>query len=132
MLIGQMVEELDARHRLDKTYFILCSDHGHHGGQTANLSHYDLADEFFYKPRLLTPDGNWVGGGLGLSVRQHRFWNRHPEDRPIDFVFVDGDQDGQPASSCRTANTNRAIGTANRGRPTCWRIASRIMSGRST
>jgi arylsulfatase A-like enzyme len=93
-LIGQMVAELDARHRLDRTYFILCSDHGHHGGQTSNLSHYDLADEFFYKPRLLTPDGKWVGGGLGLSVRQHRFWNRHTDDRPIDFIFVDGDQDG--------------------------------------
>jgi arylsulfatase A-like enzyme len=93
-LIGQMVAELEARHRLDRTYFILCSDHGHHGGQTANLSHYDLSDEFFFKPRLLTPDGTWVGGGLGLSVRQHRFWNRHPEDRPVDFVFVDADQDG--------------------------------------
>ena len=89
-----MVAELEARHRLDRTYFILCSDHGHHGGQMANLSHYDLSDEFFFKPRLLTPDGTWVGGGLGLSVRQHRFWNRHPEDRPVDFVFVDADQDG--------------------------------------
>jgi arylsulfatase A-like enzyme len=94
LLIGQMVDEIEARHRLDRTYFILCSDHGHHGGQKENLSHYDLADEFFYKPRLLTPDGAWVGGGLGLSVRQHRFWNRHPEDRPIDFVFIDADQDG--------------------------------------
>ena len=93
-LIGQMVAELEARHRLERTYFILCSDHGHHGGRTANLSHFDLADEFFYKPRLLTPDGTWVGGGLGLSVRQHRFWNRHPEDRPVDFVFIDADQDG--------------------------------------
>jgi len=94
VLIGQMLAELDAQRRLDRTYFILCSDHGHHGGQTANLSHYDLADEFFYKPRLLTADGKWVGGGLGLSVRQHRFWNRHPEDKAINFVFVDADQDG--------------------------------------
>lgn len=94
VLIGNMVAELEARHRLERTYFILCSDHGHHGGRTSNLSHYDLADEFFYKPRLLTADGTWVGGGLGLSVRQHRYWNRHPEDRPIDFVFVDADQDG--------------------------------------
>jgi arylsulfatase A-like enzyme len=93
-LIGKMVAELDALHRLDRTYFVLCSDHGHHGGQTANLSHFDLADEFFYKPRLVTADGAWIGGGLGLSVRQHRFWNRHPEDRPVDFVFIDADQDG--------------------------------------
>lgn len=108
-LIGQMVHELEGRRRLERTYFILCSDHGHHGGRTTNLSHYDLADEFFYKPRLVAADGTWVGGGLGLSVRQHRFWNRHPNDRPIDFVFVDADEDGAarvylPHGHFRTGN----------------------------
>jgi hypothetical protein len=31
---------------------------------------------------------------LGLSVRQHRFWNRHAEDDGRAFVFLDGDSDG--------------------------------------
>ena len=94
MLIGQMVSELQGRGRLDRTYFILCSDHGHHGGRTSNLAHYDIADEFFHKSRILSTDGSWVGGGLGLSVRQHRVWNRHPGDRPVDFVWIDADSDG--------------------------------------
>jgi hypothetical protein len=94
VLIGQMVQEVAARGRLDRTYFILCSDHGHHGGRTTHLAHFDMADEFFHKSRIVTADGTWVGGGLGLSVRQHRFWNKHPEDRAVDFVYIDADSDG--------------------------------------
>jgi len=94
VLIGQMVQEIQGRGQLDRTYFILCSDHGHHGGRTTQLSHFDLADEFFYKPRIVTADGTWVGGGLGLSVRQHRFWNKHPEDKAVNFVWLDADSDG--------------------------------------
>jgi arylsulfatase A-like enzyme len=94
VLIGQMVQEVEARGRLDRTYFILCSDHGHHGGRTTHLAHFDMADEFFHKSRIVTADGTWVGGGLGLSVRQHRFWNKHPEDRAVDFVYIDADSDG--------------------------------------
>jgi arylsulfatase A-like enzyme len=93
-LVGQMVDEIAGRHRLDRTYFILCSDHGHHGGRSTHLSHFDIADEFFHKTRIVSPDGRLIGGGLGLSVQQHRFWNRHPEDRSNEFVFVDADSDG--------------------------------------
>ncbi len=94
VLIGQMLQEIQGRGQLDRTYFILCSDHGHHGGRTTQLSHFDLADEFFYKPRIVSTDGTWVGGGLGLSVRQHRFWNKHPEDKSVNFVWLDADSDG--------------------------------------
>jgi arylsulfatase A-like enzyme len=94
VLIGQMVEEIEGRGQLDRTYFILCSDHGHHGGRTMHLAHFDIVNEFFYKPRVVSADGTWVGGGLGLSVRQHRYWNRHPEDKSTNFVWIDADSDG--------------------------------------
>ena len=94
VLIGQMLEEVQGRGRLDRTYFILCSDHGHHGGRTTHLAHFDIADEFFHKSRIVSADGTWVGGGLGLSVRQHRFWNKHPEDKAVNFVWLDADSDG--------------------------------------
>ena len=94
VLIGQMVEEIQGRGEFDRTYFILCSDHGHHGGRTMHLAHFDIADEFFFKPRVVSADGAWVGGGLGLSVRQHRFWNKHPEDKSTNFVWLDADSDG--------------------------------------
>ncbi len=93
-LIGETIEQLAKQHRLDKTYFMLVSDHGHHGGRESHLSHFDLAHELFYRPREMTPDGAWAGGGLGLSVRQHRIWNRHPSDHSRAFVFIDGDSDG--------------------------------------
>jgi Type I phosphodiesterase / nucleotide pyrophosphatase len=94
VLIGQMVQEIEGRGDFGRTYFILCSDHGHHGGRTTHLAHFDIANEFFYKPRMVSADGTWVGGGLGLSVRQHRYWNRHPEDKSTNFVWLDADSDG--------------------------------------
>jgi len=93
-MIGRVADQLAAQGRLQSTYFVLVSDHGHHGGQGRHLSNFDLANEFFFKTRQLSSDKTWLGGGLGLSVRQHRFWNRHPEDGSRDFVFVDGDSDG--------------------------------------
>ncbi|HUG89274.1 MAG TPA: alkaline phosphatase family protein, partial [Planctomycetaceae bacterium] len=94
LMIGRVVAQLRALGRLDCTYLFLVSDHGHHGGRDSHLSQFDIANELFYKPRELTPDGCWVGGGLGLSVRQHRFWNRHKGDGSRAFVFLDGDSDG--------------------------------------
>jgi hypothetical protein len=93
-LVGQVVAELAAQHRLDSTYLMLISDHGHLGGQRTHLARFDLADEFFFSPRQVTRDGRWVGGGLGLSVRQHRTANWHSGDKAGQFVFVDGDSDG--------------------------------------
>ncbi|GAB4137998.1 MAG: hypothetical protein Tsb009_05830 [Planctomycetaceae bacterium] len=93
-LIGRIVEELKARKQLDKTYFMLVSDHGHHGGRTSHLSHFDIANELFYRPRERTEDGRLIGGGLGLSVRQHRLWNRHREDKSREFVYLDANSDG--------------------------------------
>jgi len=93
-MLGEIVAELEARGLMHRTYFLLISDHGHHGGRTTHLAHFDLANEVFHKTREMSADGRWVGGGLGMSVRQHRFWNRHPEDGSRDFVFIDGDSDG--------------------------------------
>ncbi|HUG17684.1 MAG TPA: alkaline phosphatase family protein [Planctomycetaceae bacterium] len=93
-LIEKVVRSLEAQGLRDSTYFMLVSDHGHHGGRESHLTHYDLADELFHRPREVDEQGRWVGGGLGMSVRQHRFWNRHPEDSSREFVFVDGDSDG--------------------------------------
>jgi hypothetical protein len=93
-LIEEVVSEVAAQGRLQSTYFLLISDHGHHGGDEAHLSHFDIANELLFKPRELDENGRWVDGGLGLSVRQHRFWNRHPEDDSRSFAFIDGDSDG--------------------------------------
>lgn len=93
-LIGRVVKQLRDQNRLCRTYFLLVSDHGHHGGRNSHLSHFDLANQFFFHPRELSRDGRWIGGGLGLSVRQHRTWNKHPEDTGREFVFIDGDSDG--------------------------------------
>lgn len=93
-LIGQMVAELKAQNRLRSTYFCLVSDHGHHGGRTGHLSLFDVAHELFYRPRELDADGRWVGGGLGVTVRQHRERAHHDGDGGRQFVFIDGDSDG--------------------------------------
>ena len=93
-LIGQVVDQIRAQNRMCRTYFLLVSDHGHHGGRDSHLSQFDLANQFFYHPREVSRDGRWTGGGLGLSVRQHRTWNKHPEDTGREFVFIDGDSDG--------------------------------------
>ncbi|HLQ45127.1 MAG TPA: alkaline phosphatase family protein, partial [Planctomycetaceae bacterium] len=93
-LIGQMVNELKAQDRWPTTYFCLVSDHGHHGGRTGHLSHFDVSHELLYRPREVDSHGHWVSGGLGLSVRQHRELARHAGDSRRQFVFVDGDSDG--------------------------------------
>lgn len=93
-LIGQVVDELKRTGEFESTYFLLVSDHGHHGGQTEHLRHFDVANELFFRAREVKRDGTWVGGGLGMSVHMHRSWNRHPEHHQREFVFVDGDSDG--------------------------------------
>ncbi|MBC7818005.1 MAG: alkaline phosphatase family protein [Planctomycetaceae bacterium] len=93
-LIGQVVAEFKAQNRLRSTYFCLVSDHGHHGGRTGHLSLFDIAHELFYRPRELDAEGRWTGGGLGLTVRQHRERAHHDGDGGREFVFIDGDSDG--------------------------------------
>jgi len=93
-LMGNVIDEIDAAGELERTYFLLVSDHGHHGGRVEHLKHFDLANDFAFRPREVTAAGEWVGGGLGLSVRMHRHWNRHPEHHQREFLFVDGQSDG--------------------------------------
>lgn len=93
-LVGDVVSELDAQGRLNSTYLILVSDHGHLGGESTHLARFDIANEFFYSSRQVTAERRWVGGGLGMSVRQHRLANWHKGDSTRQFVFIDGDSDG--------------------------------------
>ncbi len=93
-LLGNVVDELAAQGRLESTYLMLVSDHGHLGGRDSHLSQFDLATDFFFRPRRVNDQGQWTGGGLGLSVRMHRYDNRHPEDSAKEFVFIDGESDG--------------------------------------
>src|SRR5262249_5746815 len=62
-LVGEVMDELAAQNRLESTYFILVSDHGHVGGQSTHLSRFDIANEFFYASRQVTSGRRWVGGG---------------------------------------------------------------------
>ncbi len=93
-LIAEIVADVRSRGRFGKTYFLLVSDHGHHGGRVTHLSHFDIANELFFAPRIVSKNREWIGGGLGMSVRQHRSQSRHPEDHRDAFVFIDGDSDG--------------------------------------
>ena len=93
-LLASVVDELQAQGRLESTYLMLVSDHGHVGGRDGHLSHFDLATDFFFRPRVMNAQGQWTGGGLGLSVHMHRYHNRHPEDSGKEFVFIDGESDG--------------------------------------
>ncbi|MFG0295707.1 MAG: alkaline phosphatase family protein, partial [Maioricimonas sp. JB045] len=93
-LIGEVVDELKRQQRLDSTYLMIVSDHGHLGGRDRHLANFDIANDLIFRPRQLDEDGRWIGGGLGLSVRMHRFSNRHSDDRSREFVFIDGDTDG--------------------------------------
>jgi arylsulfatase A-like enzyme len=93
-MIGEIVGHLRRQERLDKTYLILVSDHGHHGGQFEHLDRFDLVNEFFHRPREVTASGLWVGGGLGLTVRQHRWINQTHNDQPENYVFFEALGDG--------------------------------------
>lgn len=88
-LIGEMVGELKKRGRFESTYLLLVSDHGHLGGRFAHLERYDLVNEFFHQPARIDKQGHRTGGGLGLSVRQHRYSNPTHGDGARDFAFVD-------------------------------------------
>jgi len=93
-LIGKMISSLQRQNRLKKTYLILVSDHGHIGGRFSHLERFDLVNEFFHRPSKIDSEGRWVGGGLGLSVRQHRYFNPSRGDHKKDFVFLDSVGDG--------------------------------------
>jgi len=46
--LGQIVERLKIRHRFEKTYFILLSDHGHSGGHDIVNQRYNVKREVFH------------------------------------------------------------------------------------
>lgn len=94
-LLSTVVDELRAIGKFETTCFMLVSDHGHHGGRTTHLRHFDIANELFFSPRVIGSAANLAeGGGLGASVRMHRFWNRHPDQHQNSFAFIDADSSG--------------------------------------
>jgi hypothetical protein len=114
-LVGRVVEELKATGEFERTYFLLVSDHGHHGGRVQHLKHFDLANNFFYRPREVTGEGEWIGGGLGVSVRMHRHWNRHPGQHEREFAV----------------RSRPATGASRMSRAICWRMRCRRSTSRS-
>ena len=93
-MLGEVVGHLRRQKRLEKTYLMVVSDHGHIGGRFQHLHRYDIANEFFHRPREIDSKGNWFGGGLGLSVKQYRYENRTQGDRSQEFVYLDALGDG--------------------------------------
>lgn len=93
-MIGDVVGHLRRQGRLEKTYLMVVSDHGHIGGRFAHLDRYDIANEFFHRPREIDAEGNWIGGGLGLSVCQYRYENWTQGDSRDQFVYVEALGDG--------------------------------------
>lgn len=87
--IGAMIDRLKNLGEFDRTYLVLISDHGHHGGRFEHLNRFDLANEVFHHSREVDVRGMRTGGGLGMTVRMDRYTNATKGDLPRDFVFID-------------------------------------------
>lgn len=57
--LGQIVERLKIRHRFEKTYFILVSDHGHAGGHDVVNRRFDVKREIFHAYLQMNVVGMW-------------------------------------------------------------------------
>ena len=57
--LGQIVERFKIRHRFEKTYFILLSDHGHSGGHEIVNQRYDVKREVFHSYLQMNVVGAW-------------------------------------------------------------------------
>ncbi len=69
--LGQIVERFKIRHRFEKTFFILVSDHGHAGGHDIVNKRFDVKREIFHAHLKMNVVGAW-----------HRFdYPGAPEDR---------------------------------------------------
>ena len=58
LLLGNVVDELAAQGRLESTYLMRVSDHGHVGGRDTHLSQFDLATDYFVHPRRVNRTAN--------------------------------------------------------------------------
>lgn len=57
--LGQIVERFKIRHRFEKTYFILVSDHGHSGGHDIVNKRFDVKREIFHAHLKMNVVGAW-------------------------------------------------------------------------
>jgi len=57
--LGQIVERFKIRHRFEKTYFILVSDHGHAGGHDVVNKRFDVKREIFHAHLQMNVVGAW-------------------------------------------------------------------------
>ena len=57
--LGQIVERFKIRHRFEKTYFILVSDHGHAGGHDVVNQRFDVKREIFHAYLQMNVVGAW-------------------------------------------------------------------------
>ena len=57
--LGQIVERFKNRHRFEKTYFILVSDHGHAGGHDIVNKRFDVKREVFHAQLQMNVVGTW-------------------------------------------------------------------------
>ena len=57
--LGQIVERFKIRHRFEKTYFILVSDHGHAGGHDVVNRRFDVKREIFHAYLQMNAVGAW-------------------------------------------------------------------------
>ncbi|OGV79542.1 MAG: hypothetical protein A3K19_02615 [Lentisphaerae bacterium RIFOXYB12_FULL_65_16] len=78
--LGQIVERFNIRHRFEKTYFILVSDHGHVGGHDIVNQRFDVKREIFHAYLQMNVVGMW-----------HRF--NYP-GAPADRLGAVSDSDG--------------------------------------
>ena len=78
--LGQIIERFKIRHRFEKTYFILVSDHGHAGGHDIVNKRYDVKREVFHAHLQMNVVGSW-----------HRF--NYP-GAPADRLGAVSDSDG--------------------------------------
>lgn len=57
--LGKIVERFKIRHRFEKTYFILVSDHGHAGGHNIVNKRFDVKREVFHAHLKMNVVGAW-------------------------------------------------------------------------
>ncbi len=57
--LGQIVERFKIRHRFEKTYFLLVSDHGHAGGHDVVNQRFDVKREVFHAYLQMNVVGAW-------------------------------------------------------------------------
>lgn len=67
--LGQIVERFKNRHRFEKTYFILVSDHGHSGGHEIVNERYDVGRQVFHAQLQMNVMNSWSLRPAGIRKK---------------------------------------------------------------